>query len=414
MLEQDLLPNPVETETIIEKAPIAKTEKKPFDCCFEGTVPPVLYALLERIKNPELYRLPSSEIPYQPNFYMLYGGSRTGKTFLVDAFIKEVGAASVCRTGGELSLGLNETISKITAMFQEARERAEAYGSCIIWIDECEPAFISRNAMTLNNQAFHGASTLWKKIDEHRRSHPNILVVAATNLFESIDEAARKRVAGTAIQIPFEESSLPSYVWQPHSSQLTEEKFLKILNNYRRVPMTTNWHFIICCLSRLDDGLIADVAESAVRYALDDYYKERKPEKLKELETEYFQLKKYIADNNNPANNNCAEELMRLSQVKEQLNIITAALHADALGTVIVRQSHITEALAAVFNNFENSKPSLLKQANELAKEYWPLISTASGLIGLVMSARHFLGTSGGNNINLAEGGKFLQAFMKK
>ena len=138
------------------------------------------------------------------NTILFYGPPGTGKTLMAAAVAKNIDATFFdVRVSQMLSKYYGESPKIMSALFDVAREEAPS----VVFIDEFDSIALSRGA-DIDEESRRGLSTLLAELDglgSKTSEKKFVLVIAATNTPDAIDEAVMSRF-GKKIEIP-----LPDY-----------------------------------------------------------------------------------------------------------------------------------------------------------------------------------------------------------
>lgn len=137
--------------------------------------------IIQFLKDPEKFKKFGVKIP---KGIILYGPPGTGKTLLAKALAGETGASFISTSGAnfvEKYVGVGA--SRIRALFNGAREKAPA----IIFIDEID-AVGGKRGIEGTSEDFKTLNQLLVEMDGFK-SDENIIVVAATNRLDILDDA---------------------------------------------------------------------------------------------------------------------------------------------------------------------------------------------------------------------------------
>lgn len=142
-----------------------------------------LSELVDFLKNPNKYRQMGAKLP---RGVLLEGPPGTGKTLMAKAVAGESNVPFFAASGSdfeEMYVGLGA--SRIRKLFKEARKNAPA----IIFIDEIDAVgkrSVSQNANPAQNQTIN---SLLVEMDGFESDQANVIVIAATNKKDSLDDA---------------------------------------------------------------------------------------------------------------------------------------------------------------------------------------------------------------------------------
>lgn len=136
------------------------------------------------LKHPEVFQRLGIE---PPSGLLLHGPPGTGKTLLAKAVANEADAHFISLNGPEImSKFYGESEKKLREVFQEAQENAPA----IIFIDELD-AIASKRDETSGEVERRVVAQLLSLMDG-LEARKNVIVIAATNRPDSVDEALRR------------------------------------------------------------------------------------------------------------------------------------------------------------------------------------------------------------------------------
>lgn len=141
--------------------------------------------------------------PATPSGLLLYGPPGTGKTTIARR-LAETGACNFIATGAsQLKSGYEGgTEENVRKLWEEARSKAP----CIIFVDECEEAFISRTSPNISQS---GRALVNSFLAEWQGFNPTqgVWVIGATNHPSSIDTAVMSRF-GRSVEISLPNANL--------------------------------------------------------------------------------------------------------------------------------------------------------------------------------------------------------------
>ncbi|KAJ3026881.1 UNVERIFIED_CONTAM: spermatogenesis associated protein 5 [Siphonaria sp. JEL0065] len=126
-----------------------------------------------------------------PRGVLLYGAPGTGKTLIARAIAAETGAHVIVINGPEIiSKFYGETEERLRSIFEEAQENAPS----IIFIDEIDSLCPKRddNATDLEKRIVSTLLTLMDGTDSKAQSSDGVIVLAATNRPNTLDDALRR------------------------------------------------------------------------------------------------------------------------------------------------------------------------------------------------------------------------------
>jgi len=141
--------------------------------------------IISILNEPERYAKLGIEFP---SSVILYGPTGCGKTYAVDRLIEfielprfEINSASVA------SPYIHDTSKKISTVFEEAINKAPS----VIVIDEMESYISNRNNTTTGTFHLEEVAEFLRQIQKAQEN--KVLVIAMTNMIESIDPAIMRR-----------------------------------------------------------------------------------------------------------------------------------------------------------------------------------------------------------------------------
>lgn len=128
--------------------------------------------------------------PAAPRGLLLFGPPGTGKTLLARTLAKAAGAQFIATTISDLKAPhVGGTAERVRQLWRRARNNARA----IIFVDECEGIFGSREAVdndAFNRELLHEFLAQWEGVLDNSR---HVWVIGATNRRERIDHAMVSR-----------------------------------------------------------------------------------------------------------------------------------------------------------------------------------------------------------------------------
>ena len=139
------------------------------------------------LKSPELFNDVGIE---PPKGILLHGPPGTGKTMLAKAVAKESEANFIAVKGPELlSKWVNETPQLVKKLFEKARQVAPS----VIFIDEIDAITANRSASGQgeSDSGMNAVNQLLTELDGLQELN-DVVVIAATNIVNSIDQALRR------------------------------------------------------------------------------------------------------------------------------------------------------------------------------------------------------------------------------
>lgn len=146
--------------------------------------------VLTFVKHPERFEKTKGRIP---NGIVLYGPTGTGKTLFARALAGEAGCGFISVNASLLtSKYLGDSAKNIKKLFNMARRMAKAEGKpCIIFCDEVDSFALRRGSSygTVNDDSRQMLNQFLCELDGFGTEHGKVIVIAATNRFEDLDEA---------------------------------------------------------------------------------------------------------------------------------------------------------------------------------------------------------------------------------
>ena len=173
------------------------------------------------IQHPEEAKLDLAEYgKRQPRGVLFYGPPGCGKTYITEALSLEAELPMFkFKVSDAGSKYINETSENYKKVFDHVAESARAIGSpCILFMDEMDSISMNRNSDSSVEDAKQ-MGTLLNLIETARDR--NIIVIGATNRFDMIDPAIKRRF-DEQIYIPLPDEKLRGQVFE-----MTFKKWLK-------------------------------------------------------------------------------------------------------------------------------------------------------------------------------------------
>jgi len=202
--------------------------------------------------------------------YLLWGPSGNGKTELARALAHETGAIVIVVNYQDLaSKWVNETAENIRKLFQFAREEAARTGRpVIIFFDEADALFISRETESAHSMHTTALAALLTEMDGAHANNENIYVIGATNRAEGIDPAARRRFEHK-IAVPNPDASDRVEILHIHSNKA---RALSADNGYHAVIFAdasdpTYWQRVAAATEGFSGAQLATLIHRATRFA---------------------------------------------------------------------------------------------------------------------------------------------------
>jgi SpoVK/Ycf46/Vps4 family AAA+-type ATPase len=124
---------------------------------------------------------------------ILWGPPGTGKTFLTRALANEIGLPFVKLSGSDIQTKwINESSSRVNALFEEAVTVAESEGGAVVFLDELD-AVLKRRSSAGNSHEEDNKVVAEFLNHLQEISESDVLFVGATNRVESLDSAVTRR-----------------------------------------------------------------------------------------------------------------------------------------------------------------------------------------------------------------------------
>lgn len=147
-----------------------------------------LKGIVDFLKNPDAYK--SVNAKYRgPKGVLLFGPPGTGKTLMARAIANEAGIPFVQKKGSDfINTYVGTGANNIRAAFEEVRKQIKTKGGYgILFIDEIEAIGGARTGNGDRSEETRTINALLAEMDGFEKD--NIIVIAATNLPESLDPA---------------------------------------------------------------------------------------------------------------------------------------------------------------------------------------------------------------------------------
>lgn len=128
----------------------------------------------------------------KPKAALLYGPPGTGKTMIAKAIAHELNAVFFAKAGSsfmEMYVGVGS--SRIREMFQLARNVATENRPALVFIDEIDAIAKKRGGKNSHEERENTLNELLKELDGVD-SNENVFFIAATNLYDQLDEAFKR------------------------------------------------------------------------------------------------------------------------------------------------------------------------------------------------------------------------------
>jgi len=153
--------------------------------------------ILEYALNPEQAKKDYEDYGISaPHGFLFYGPPGCGKTYITQALAVESGLdmykLDVSKAGSRY---VNQTPKNLQKAFDVLKEKTEKDGKpVILFMDEVDSLAMSRGDLMANEENMKTVTTLLKLIEGARDN--NIIVIAATNKYDLLDEAFKARFDG--------------------------------------------------------------------------------------------------------------------------------------------------------------------------------------------------------------------------
>ena len=161
---------------------------------FENQKNELKESIIEHIDNPELAEIDKNEYGITlPRGYLFYGPPGCGKTFLTEAIAAETGLKMYKMDLSKIgSSYVNQTAKNIQGAFDFLKAQAQKDNKpVLLFIDEVDSLVRKRQSDEQSAEDSKTTTTLLKLIHEARDN--GIIVIAATNRYDILDEAFTSR-----------------------------------------------------------------------------------------------------------------------------------------------------------------------------------------------------------------------------
>lgn len=154
-------------------------------------------SIIQYVKDPELMSKDLKEYGIRPSRgFLFFGPPGCGKTYITKALAYETGldmySLDVSKVGSKY---VNETSNNIRSAFHFLKEKTKHTGKpVILFMDEVDSFAMSRGDVMYSDENMKTVSTLLKFVEEARDN--NIILIAATNKYNLLDEAFKARFDG--------------------------------------------------------------------------------------------------------------------------------------------------------------------------------------------------------------------------
>ena len=174
------------------------------------------------------------------NRILFYGPPGNGKTTIARKFAEMMDAELIELSGSEIvTRWLNGGADNIKKTFEDAEKIMEEGKTVVLFIDEID-VIVSESNTEMRSEHAIATTDLLKRLDSIK-NNPRIVFVCATNHFEKLDNAFKKRMS---YQIEFENPD------KEVRSQILEYYFKEEKVDLRDIPWSSWWVVPICGASR--------------------------------------------------------------------------------------------------------------------------------------------------------------------
>ena len=228
------------------------------------------------------------------NTILFYGPPGTGKTLMAAAVAKNIAATFFdVKVSQMLSKYYGESPKIMSALFEVAREEAPS----VVFIDEFDSIALSRGA-DIDEESRRGLSTLLAELDglgSKTSEKKFVLVIAATNTPDAIDEAVMSRF-GKKIEIPLPDYEACKEILRIHTEKkgvgLEDDSFYGVLARYCVEHKRSGRDIKFMCTEAIW-SMLDEMNPGLEKLAEEPYEKIREYElKTRELKDGDFDLKK--------------------------------------------------------------------------------------------------------------------------
>lgn len=142
--------------------------------------------VIEPLTNPERFEEYGLDVV---NGVLLHGPPGTGKTYMSKALAGELGFNyAKIEPDDIMSKWINESVENVGEIFEAARENEP----CLVFIDELDAVASERGGQNKHQDQDNTVNQLLNEMSEVNESDDDVVVVAATNNLEEVDEAMRR------------------------------------------------------------------------------------------------------------------------------------------------------------------------------------------------------------------------------